>query len=350
MATTTSNLGLTKPIGTEQYDINVFNNNADTIDAVFGASEGHAHTGVAGDGPPIPTGGIADGAITAQKMAATAFLDTQFQNLLRNGDFESWSAGTSSAPDGWTLYGAGASVARSTAHKRGSYSACLTRSGADCSTYYQALGNAGGQDYIRSRTFTFGAWVYATVANRARLKATDGAGTYNSAYHTGGGAWEWLTLTVTADAAATALSCQFVVVTGDTSANIDGAILVEGGSCPAFCLHPNDEHLRISNHQTSAPANQADQGVWRAEMGQVSIAGNTGASSVSKAIAFETAFRTVRRVLISRDGNHVGNKRTIFGAGSLATSGFTAYAHTADAANFADTSPGTASWLAIGQV
>jgi hypothetical protein len=70
MATTTSNLGLTKPLGTEQYDVNVFNNNADLVDAEFGATGGHAHTGIAGDGSQISTGGLAAAAVTLAKLAA----------------------------------------------------------------------------------------------------------------------------------------------------------------------------------------------------------------------------------------------------------------------------------------
>jgi len=36
MATTTTNLGLTKPDAAENYDVGVFNGNADTLDAVYG--------------------------------------------------------------------------------------------------------------------------------------------------------------------------------------------------------------------------------------------------------------------------------------------------------------------------
>ena len=72
MATATSNLGLTKPAGTEQYNVNVFNDNADRLDSEFGAAGGHRHTGVDGDGTQIPTDGLADRAVTLAKLAGGA--------------------------------------------------------------------------------------------------------------------------------------------------------------------------------------------------------------------------------------------------------------------------------------
>lgn len=41
-----------------------------------------------------------------------AFKGTEFANLLRNGSFESWTAGTSSPPDGWTHTATYGTVAR----------------------------------------------------------------------------------------------------------------------------------------------------------------------------------------------------------------------------------------------
>ena len=38
MATTTTNYGLTKPAGTDKYDISVFNGNADKIDSQMKAN------------------------------------------------------------------------------------------------------------------------------------------------------------------------------------------------------------------------------------------------------------------------------------------------------------------------
>ena len=103
MATTTANLRLTKPLGAERYDINVFNNNADLIDAGFHATTGHDHSGRAGEGPQLTEAALAAGAVTTAKLAPDTFHAEQFHNALPNGDFESWSAGGTAAPDGWAL-------------------------------------------------------------------------------------------------------------------------------------------------------------------------------------------------------------------------------------------------------
>ena len=152
------------------------------------------------------------------------------QDYLRGtGDFENWPSGTSAAPDQWTLSGAGATIARDgTNFKIGTYSVALTRVGANCDLRLDAGPWVGGTGYYRSRVFTLGAWVRATVASRARLTINDGPAAVSSSYHTGGSTWEWLTVTITAAAAATRILAQLDVLTGDTTAQFDGVVLVEG--------------------------------------------------------------------------------------------------------------------------
>lgn len=147
--------------------------------------------------------------------------------MLEWEDMEDWAAGTSVAPTDHTLTGASATVAReSTIVKRGTYSARVTRVGADAvlyadlSTYSSYLG----------RKMTYGAWVYATVASRARLQIGDGVGTSNSSYHTGGSTWQFLTVTRDIDTTGTRIRCGLEVNTGNTSGYIDGGVLVEGAS------------------------------------------------------------------------------------------------------------------------
>jgi hypothetical protein len=153
-------------------------------------------------------------------------------NLLANSDFETWSAGASSDPDGWTTSGAGAIIAKeSTIVNIGTYSAKLTRSGTNVqlNNIFHA---EKGISYWRGRTVTFGAWVYATVATRVRLYIEDGVGTSESTWHTGGSTWEWITVTRTVDSSATQVYCFLGVISGDTSGYIDGAICIEGTTIP----------------------------------------------------------------------------------------------------------------------
>lgn len=147
------------------------------------------------------------------------------QNLLKWSNMEDWENGASAAPTNHTLTGAGASVAReSTTIKQGTYSAAVTRAGADTTLYYDLPEYA---DYV-SRKVTFGCWVYATVASRGRLSISDGVGSTNSSYHTGGSGWEYLEVTHDVDTSATRIRVEMQVNTGNTTVYFDGGVLVDG--------------------------------------------------------------------------------------------------------------------------
>ena len=160
--------------------------------------------------------------------------------LLSNGDFESWVAGTAVAPDGWTASGAGIAIAReATIIKLGTYSTALTRAGTDCSIS-QLFYTGKGIAYWRGKTVTVGCWVYATVADRARIIIQDGVQAVGSSYHTGDSTWQWLTATRTIDNSAASIYVALLVENGDTTAYFDGAMLVEGESAFAFSPKPAD--------------------------------------------------------------------------------------------------------------
>ena len=350
MATTTANLRLTKPLGAERYDINVFNNNADLIDAGFHATTGHDHSGRAGEGPQLTEAALAAGAVTTAKLAPDSFHAEQFNNHLPNAGFESWSAGGLAAPDGWSLSGRDAQVARATSVvKHGRYAASLTRRGADCDLRRGLADDLGGLTYLRGRTFTLGGWVYATVPNRARLELGDGVTTSVSAYHSGGSAWEWLTATIDVDSAAPALLALCKLKQGNTTAWFDGLQLAEGTLAPAFTPNPLDQVLRLTNFQDSASADHTDRGQWRAEVGVASVAGVTSQNWSDLDVTFESAFRTVYAALAT-PREDVGGRRAIARCTNLRVNGFTLQAATGDGRNFSNTNPGLVYWLAIGAV
>ncbi len=161
------------------------------------------------------------------KLSETLGWEEQgFVNLLDNGNFE-----IGDPPTKWTLVGAGATLSRSNVQaKVGTYSALLTRSGADCYSYQ----TSASYTYYKGRTVTFGCWIYATVASRACLFINDGVAGAQSSYHSGVAGWEWIILTYTMSAVATELTVSCRVITGDTSAYFDGAVLVEGRVAPPF--------------------------------------------------------------------------------------------------------------------
>lgn len=149
------------------------------------------------------------------------------ENLLDWSHMEDWVNGTSVAPTEHTLSGASASVAREASTvKIGTYSAAVTRSGADATLYHD---HDDYSDY-QGRKVTFGAWVYATVADRARIAISDGVGSTNSSYHTGAAGWEFLEVTHDMDASATRMRVEMHVNTGNTTAYFDSGVLCQGDS------------------------------------------------------------------------------------------------------------------------
>jgi len=140
-------------------------------------------------------------------------------NMLHNEDFELWQNGSALAPDGWTLAGSGASVARATTGVHSPYSAVVTRASADA-TLYQDAPPILVQHLVRSTSaplpvISFGARVTASTASIARVGVYNGSSTTWTSYHTGNGVPQFLSSTYQTTATDTALR---LVCSVDTSA------------------------------------------------------------------------------------------------------------------------------------
>ena len=159
-----------------------------------------------------------------------------------------WSDGTSAAPDEWTLSGASAAVAQDTnASKRGCgpYSAAVTRSGADARIYY----DIDASQYLGKRV-TFGAWAYATVADRAFVSISyAGSTAYYSSAHSGGSSLEWLTVTSgRIPTAATTIRVSLRTRNGDTTAYFSGPLLCEGDTATQTPHQTSADYLGLASH------------------------------------------------------------------------------------------------------
>ena len=210
--------------------------------AVFNSTTGKI---IKDSGKIISTDGTlvnnSDNNIPTEKAVKT-YADTKIQgdgsvgieNNILNGDFESFSLGTTLAPDNWTLSGTNATVAKELSIvKIGTSSVKLTRSG-NTVVLYQNIHLPKGINYWKNRKITLSAFVYSTVANRARLAIDDGPTASVSTYHTGDSTWQLLKITHTVDASATQIQCSCQLLNGDTSVYFDGVVLIEGESCFAF--------------------------------------------------------------------------------------------------------------------
>lgn len=167
----------------------------------------------------------------------TDFASQSFTNVLSNGNFESWSLGETSAPDGWYA-GAGTTLYRDGTNKKiGIYSASLTSPNGAQGYIYQQITDL---TYYRGRTVTLGGWVKTSVPARVTIYIQDGISSAISPYHTGSGNWEFLTVPFVINNAATELTIFCIIYIPGTpiTAYFDGMILVQGSIVSAFSPKP----------------------------------------------------------------------------------------------------------------
>lgn len=167
-------------------------------------------------------------AITANNQEWSAE-DMPCNNLLDNWSFEDWSAGTSSAPDGWTFACDDGSVAREdTIIKNGTYSMKMIRVTAGyCYSEYDINNYL---DYA-GKEVTLGIWCYASEANKLRLLIHDGDTAYSS-FHTGDSTYRFITVTKTISATPTQLKLYARIDNDNATGYFDGAVFIIGASIP----------------------------------------------------------------------------------------------------------------------
>ena len=143
-------------------------------------------------------------------------------NALINGAMSRWTSGVSAAPDGWTLAGTGAAVAReSTTTGVGLYSAKLTSDGTNAAYLYQQLTPLSR---FRGRTIKAYGLVLPSAANRVTIRIGEGVGgsitTIGSAITaTASSLWKWADISAAFDASVnsitpTSLTFQFGISSG----------------------------------------------------------------------------------------------------------------------------------------
>ena|SRR5215831_11363819 len=212
----------------------------------------------------ITSTAIADGTIQNADLGP----DVARANLLTNGGFEIWQRGngpfttTVFAADRWQLNIAGTdtlSVSKDTTNlDSGSGSqtcaACTFTlgTGAGATLLQQANMNLATEDRLAGKTVTLSMRVRCTTANAVRIGINDyysatSHWTYSS-YHTGGGSYETLTVTVPLNstlAGSPRIIQPAVSFWASCTAYIDNAMLVVGSQAANYVpLHPADDLAR----------------------------------------------------------------------------------------------------------
>lgn len=213
--TQTTFLGLTKPGFQKPADVRVLNTDLDTVDA-----------------------------------AAS-------RNLLVNPGFEVWQRGALTftanlayTADRWQLLLNGASTASvsqdaSNVSTGSKYAVAVAYTQSTTSYLAQKLEDLTG---LRGRTLTFAADVKASVVGAFRLDVYDGTTRTAGTYHSGGGGFERLSVTVAIPAAATLVQVE-LVLGGSGTVYLDNATLYIGSAPVAYApLNPAEDLVRCQRY------------------------------------------------------------------------------------------------------
>jgi hypothetical protein len=190
--------------------------------------------------------------------------DVARANLLTNGGFEIWQRGNGPfaasgawGADRWLMGMAGSdtlSISKNTTAANldggslASAACTFTLSGGGGASGLSTFLKTVDGSQIGGRSFSFSVRVKTTSANAVRAAVnTDGTGgtTTYSSYHSGGGSFETLTVTVTVPTDATTVRVYAATFWASCTAYLDNAMLVVG-SVPATYvpLYPADELAR----------------------------------------------------------------------------------------------------------
>lgn len=210
------------------------------------------------DGNPVAAAGQA----TETQVA----LEEGNVNLVLNSDLETWTAGTTSAPDNYTLAGAGAAILKSgpaqadtTDLGAGTYCARVTSGAGAAATLKQEIISAAEMSRyraIRGRKVGFTIRGKASVASALRIVVDDGAVQTASTYHAGDGQEAYLTVVHPISGSATKLDVYAEVALGANVAYVGGFTVVFSALAPAAWT-PGWDRYRAAILEDSVPS-QAD--------------------------------------------------------------------------------------------
>ncbi len=160
------------------------------------------------------------------------FLNFVHDNLMVNGDFEDFPG---AVPQSWILSGTGATSTPDADSKRGTNAAKITFG----STTAVLKQSATEFKFFQGRKVKAWVFVKTSFGNQARIRISDGLGSSQSAFHTGGGAYELLEVIHTMAGGATELTLELEVATTG-SALFDAAMLVDFDEARGFIPNASD--------------------------------------------------------------------------------------------------------------
>lgn len=163
-------------------------------------------------------------------------------NLLINGGFNFWQRGIATRPDGWAIENDGGSfaVARSTAQTKLSLYSILTTNQGQLT---QALTEEMRLALTSTFSLTFGAWVFTSGEDKARIGIYDGVTTSWSNFQGTVGEWEFLRKSYVQGSGAVPSEIKFVLDNVGSTVYFASAVVIRG--------NPNADPLFIANPPTT---------------------------------------------------------------------------------------------------
>ena len=233
---------------------------------------------------------VSDSAVSvSSQQAIKAFADNQsLMNLIKNGSFEDSALLFGTTPSGWTLEGT-PTCAVDTGIGFGVPRAIkITGTGAANEGLNQTLSG------LRASTVYTIIWdSKATAGDTARLFTTGGG--VDADEDVVAVVWTNSSTTFTTDAGATNVVLKVVAKADTDIVWFDNIMVIEGDVAARYSQHPNDQHLKAIDYQSSAPAN-SDYSLLRIESGFADLV-HVNANEISVTITFGTAFTAIIGVL-----------------------------------------------------
>lgn len=284
----------------------------------------------------------------ATQQSIKAFIENQnLVNLVKNGSFESWSAGTANqAPDGWSMIGTPTDVSRDTGDRDNfgnPYAAKITSNGAGNEGLTVTFSNLKA-----SKKYIVICRAKATSADTAKIWTTGGGA--NLSETTTSTSWVTLSGTFTTDATPTNIVLK---IGSDTATDIvwfDAIIVLEGEAIKQFSPHPNDQHLKAIDYQDNAPAN-FDYGLLRMECGYASVTSGAGPDLyVAGTVTFGTAFTKILSIVLTQFvvASEKEHTNLTTAGGGVSTTQLVYHVAHGDGSNITAVTTFNIHWIAIG--
>jgi len=325
--------------------------NADTVDTFHASQTPTANT--------IP---VSDATGTLNKgWIEEIFKKQGFINLIKNGNFASWSVGDISAPDGWN-FGA-ATAQRITTATDNSLGHDFIRLTSDASGNTSSIVQDSSSQLLLSVVANTVIAQNLTVTAVAKVRTTnnnvyigivDGIGTVSKIYSSGSGDWEYLVVQRTYNGTESYLGVRIGIEGANNTTNITfdvGEIaLYIGNLALPYQENPLDRALEAIHYTYPQAGTVAEYRNLRAEVGACYVVGDGLSEYLTTTVTFQKPFRKILECFpVIKSTTSTGTSKLVTEVTELTTSSVTIAIGMKDAGNvLASGIQHYAYWLAIG--